>query len=316
VPRRRVAASVPQREAEGNEQRKRKTRRMPKSAMAELTAFSSMGQAQRWYNNVLENNRMHLVYFDESGNSGTNLHDSEQPIFVLGALIVPEACWQAVEKDLENAVRVHFPELADAGAEIHAGDLRGSRGHFKGLPIDKRVGLRNDWLAIAQKHSLKFVYRSIEKRRFHQWLHETFGVGVSINPHIAAFPLVAMVVNRFLENAPALGMFISDENKEIVRDVEKSIRQLRLTSGPLRLSQVIEKGFFIDSAKSRILQLCDMCVLHARKHEEAKTNLGATTKPIDTEGIVLIQPLVIRGKEQLGDVLAWLKEEQQKAGKK
>jgi hypothetical protein len=38
---------------------------------------------------------MHLVYFDESGNSGNNLNDAEQPIFVLGALIVPETCWQS-----------------------------------------------------------------------------------------------------------------------------------------------------------------------------------------------------------------------------
>ena len=28
---------------------------------------------------------MHLVYFDESGNSGNNLNDADQPIFVLGA---------------------------------------------------------------------------------------------------------------------------------------------------------------------------------------------------------------------------------------
>ena len=48
-----------------------------------------------------------------------------------------------------------------------------------------------------------------------------------------------------------LGMFISDENKEIVRDVEKSIKVLRGMEGTLRLSQIVEKGFFIDSAKSR-----------------------------------------------------------------
>lgn len=102
-------------------------------------------------------------------------------------------------------------------------------------------------------------------------------------------------------------MFISDENKEIVRDLEKSIRQLRLGSGPLRLSQIIEKGFFIDSAKSRILQLCDMCVLHAREKEEVAA--GGVAKPFDEEGIKLIEPLILRGNEQIWDVIAWLKEE-------
>ena len=131
--------------------------------------------------------------------------------------------------------------------------------------MPQRVALRDAWLKVAHAHGLKFVYRSIEKKRYQKWMHETFGVGIAINPHVAAFPLVSMVVNGYLAQLQVRGMFISDENKEIVRDVEKSIRQLRLTSGPLRLSQIIEKGFFIDSAKSRILQLCDMCVLHARE---------------------------------------------------
>ena len=52
---------------------------------------------------------MHLIYFDESGNSGTNLADPQQPVFVLGALIVPENAWQAVETDLERSLDRHLP---------------------------------------------------------------------------------------------------------------------------------------------------------------------------------------------------------------
>lgn len=254
---------------------------------------------------------MHLVYFDESGNSGNNLNDPEQPIFVLGALIVPESCWQAVESELEGRLSETFPAIAAGGIEVHAGDLRGSRGCFKDVPVNSRVALRDAWLNIAHAHALKFVFRSIDKKRYQKWMHSTFGVGVSINPHVAAFPLVSMVVNQHLANERALGMFISDENKEIVRDVEKSIRQLRLAGGPLRLSQIIEKGFFIDSSKSRILQLCDMCVLQARKKVE--TEAGAATKPFDTRGIELLEPLILRGNEQFADVIAWLKQQQDTA---
>ena len=34
---------------------------------------------------------LHLVDLGESANTGTNLNDTEQPIFLLAALIVPEA---------------------------------------------------------------------------------------------------------------------------------------------------------------------------------------------------------------------------------
>jgi hypothetical protein len=252
---------------------------------------------------------LHLVYLDESGNTGTNLNDTEQPIFLLAALIVPEATWQPLERDLEQAIVRHVPTMAD-GHEVHATDLRGGKGAFKGISINTRIALRDEWLQTARKYDLKVVYRAIAKRRYQTWLHATFGTAFLINPHVAAFPMVARVIDEYLAGLPdkPLGMFISDENKEIVRDVEKSIKVLRGLEGSLRLSQVVEKGFFIDSAKSRPLQLCDLCALSARKKEERKA--GIPGKFIDDSGIKLLEPLIFRGNESLQNVLAWLSEQQ------
>lgn len=111
---------------------------------------------------------MHLIYLDESGNSGNNLGDPQQPIFVLGALVVPEACWLALEKDLE------------------------------------------------------------------------------------------LILAPFKERS-------------------------------------VKKGFFIDSRKSLILQLADLCTYQARKHEERK--LGLKARSIDDGGIERLEPLIFRGKE-------------------
>lgn len=143
-------------------------------------------------------------------------------------------------------------------------------------------------------------------------MHRTFGTGVAINPHIAAFALVARVVDDWLKSLPdsPLGIFISDENKEIVRDVEKSIRVLRGIEGTLKLGRVIEKGFFIDSSKSVILQLCDVCALTLRKKEEAEA--GLRDNPLHHSGIALLDPLIHRGDEALQDVLAWISAEQKK----
>lgn len=253
---------------------------------------------------------MQLIYFDESGNSGNNLADTEQPVFVLGALLVPSTEWQNIELQLEASLAAHFPDEDFTDVEIHAADLRGNRGRFRNVPPEKRILLRDAWLRIAQSFKLRFVYRSIEKRRYLKWLIETFGHGVVINPHVAAFALLSTVINDHLSKQNDFGIFISDENKEVVRDLEKSIRQLRLTSGPLQLTKVIEKGFFIDSASSRVLQLCDLCVLHARKREER--NLGIPPKPFDTVGIEILESFVMTGIEQWQDVLNWLKDEQTK----
>jgi len=41
--------------------------------------------------NVVEDYQMNLVYIDESGNTGLNLKDPQQPVFLLAAMILPES---------------------------------------------------------------------------------------------------------------------------------------------------------------------------------------------------------------------------------
>ena len=255
---------------------------------------------------------MHIIYFDETGNTGTNLRDPQQPVFVLGALIVPEETWQALEAALQAAVEESFGPSRPEDFEVHGTELRNGRGHFHGLPVSERLAFRDRWLTLATEHGLKFVYRAIEKTRFRRWAEGTFGSGVQINPYVVAFPLVSRVVDEYLAARPGrpLGIFVFDENKEVARDVEKSLRVLRGVESPLRLGRIVEKGFFIDSRKSLLLQLCDVCAFSARKKEERE--LGLPAKEIDTGGIERLEPLIHRGNEAIWDVIAWVMEEREK----
>jgi hypothetical protein len=216
---------------------------------------------------------------------------------------------------LQAAIEKSFPTPCPEDFEIHATEISNPRhGYFRQFPIAHRLEFRDQWFRIAQKHSLKFIYRAISKKRFADWSYHTFGSGVAINPHVAAFPLVARVVDDLLKSlhGSPLGIFISDENREVVRDVEKAIRFFRGAEGVLKLGQIIEKGFFIESEKSLVLQLCDLCVYSARRKEEKKA--GLKIKAIDEGGIPLIEPLIHVGDERLRDVNTWL-EQQQKKGR-
>jgi hypothetical protein len=253
---------------------------------------------------------MFLIYFDESGNSGNNLADVQQPVFVLGALIVPETAWQSIESDLEACLNKHLPPPRDGRFEIHAGDLRQGTGHFKGVPVSKRVEIRDDWLNVAVKYRLKFIYRPITKSRYERWMKASLGSNIIINPHLPAFALVAQVVNSYLRSLSkdALGIIISDDNREVVDDLERFLKLLRGASGTIRLDRIIEKGFFIDSRKSLLIQLADVCTLHARKDEERK--IGLPPKTIDDRGIEIVKGLVHRGDESFADVIQWLQQVQ------
>lgn len=249
---------------------------------------------------------MHLVYFDESGNTGHNLNDPQQPVFLLGALMVPAKCWQKLEMDLLASFVKHFPDLAKNELEVHATDIRNGSGNFKGKSRELRFALRDEWLDIAKHHCLKFVARPVVKKKFERYIVGRLGTALKMNPYLATFHLLATVVNDFLLKEGSLGLFISDENKQVYSEVEKALRVLRTTDGPLKLSQVIEKGFFIDSSKSRVLQLCDMFCLYVRKHFEAQLIEGKTVKAADQVAITKSLALTVKGEERFSEVLDWL----------
>jgi hypothetical protein len=249
---------------------------------------------------------MHLIYLDESGNTGVDFTDPHQPIFVLGALLVPEERWLPLETDLTALIDRFYPQPRPADFELHATELVNPRGYFRQFTVAQRLEFYREILRVAAQHQLRFVYRSIVKRNFARWLTNAFGSGVLINPHVAAFALVAQVIQEHLKSLPGapLGIFISDDNREVSPDVEKSIRVLRRDSSKLRLGQIIEKGFFIDSRTSLPLQVCDLCTYAARRREERQA--GMPVKPLDQQCIAWLDPLVHNGNESLRDVLAWL----------
>ena len=168
--------------------------------------------------------------------------------------------------------------------EVHGAQLVNPRkgDFFRDHAVATRLQLYRDWMGVAQRDNLKIFYRAIVKKRYARWLQNTLGAGVLINPHIAAFAFLAQVINEHLQRLkpPSLGIFISDENREVVKDIEKSIRALRLDSSSLRLACVVEKGFFIESHQSLLLQLCDLCAYSLRKKEEEKIGREPSIGPI------------------------------------
>lgn len=230
---------------------------------------------------------MHLIYLDESGNSGLNLNDPQQPIFTLCAMVVDEAKWQRLETDLKAVLDKRLPKWnAIDDFEVHAVDLRRGAGAFAGVIIADRIAFRDEWMQVGVRHGVRLVHRSVTKKAYHAWLVKEFGSGVVINPHVAAFALVSRCVDNYLQtlSGPPLGIFISDENKETVVDVEKSVKLLRGVQGALRLGRIVEKGFFIDSRKSFPLQLCDLFTLSLKKQAE-HIRLQVPLKPVDVSGI-------------------------------
>ena len=104
-----------------------------------------------------------------------------------------------------------------------------------------------------------------------------------------------------------LGLLIIDEQKENLDYAERSLRTLRLDSKSiLKTTNIIEKGFFIDSSKSFALQLIDLAAYYIRKYEEDK--LKRKVSDIDKQTFDKIQKLISIGVgSNIGDILEWVK---------
>jgi hypothetical protein len=254
---------------------------------------------------------VHLIYFDESGNSGNNLGDTEAPVFVLCALCVPADEWQDIETELTNLRSALLPDFASKDLEVHAKDIvNPAKKHpFFTQPADLRLKLFEVWMGVAKARKLTVFYKAIVKKRYARWLKDSFDTKVQINPQVAAFVFLAHVINEYLSSRKprSLGIFISDENREVVTDIEEAIRVLRISRSRLRLSQIVEKGFFIESRKSLLLQLCDLCTFSVRKREEEK--IGRRISQTNRSLASLADPLVYRGREATTDAIAWLQKQ-------
>ncbi|MCF7222884.1 DUF3800 domain-containing protein [Marilutibacter chinensis] len=86
---------------------------------------------------------MHFFYLDESGDTGANLEDAQQPIFVLGGVNLRDEGWNTTYAALSDVITGYFGGTLPTGFELHGCELLSPNGEgpFAGHPIDRRLQL-------------------------------------------------------------------------------------------------------------------------------------------------------------------------------
>lgn len=252
---------------------------------------------------------MYLIYLDESGNTGLNLKDRQQPIFVLGAIAIHKSDWFRLENAFNEITRQFFSPAELENFELHAIDLKSGRNAFKNLTFQKQLEFRNSMIDLLVDNHIELIYQRIIKTKFASFCEKEYGKGIRVNPYIMALPFICMELESYLESkeTDTLGMMIFDEQKENLNDVEKSLRTLRLDPDSLlQTNRIIEKGFFVDSSKSYALQLVDLVTYYIRKYEEHK--LGIEVSPYDQQIFPKLKKLIWKkNKTNPSDIFEWVK---------
>lgn len=253
---------------------------------------------------------MNLVYIDDTGNTGLNLKDSQQPIFVLAAIVVHSSKWFAMEKEFYDILKGYFGKELPEDFELKAVNLRSGANYFKGLSMENRLAIRDRMFELLLSYEIPIIYRRIIKSKFEEFCEKQYGPGIKINPYVMALPFVCMEIDNYLKqkNPAELGMLIFDEQKESFNEAEKSLKTLRLDPNSLlKTTNLIEKGFFVDSKKSFALQLTDIVAFYARKYEEYK--FKKPVSELDKQTFDTLKRLIPEGRQtKIEDIHEWIKQ--------
>lgn len=118
---------------------------------------------------------MYLTYFDDTGGTGRNYSDPQQPVQGLCSVSIDEAIWRDVERGCRLVVAEHFPAeadgfLASVDFELHASAIYQGSGAFRRKTFEERLRLLNDIVEVIIAHRLPVLGVYIERRERRRYL--------------------------------------------------------------------------------------------------------------------------------------------------
>lgn len=211
---------------------------------------------------------MYLVYTDEAGNTGLR-KDPDQPIHMIGALIVEAAQVPAINEAVMAALCDVAPEVDVHEWEIHGAEIFSGKGRFKDLSPDQRIALANALLGLLEKHDVVVGYAAVDKLASKAKLH----------PHELAFGLLAERLQDWLNDRRSLGLIIADENHEVQKFVIAAMRRYQQAGWNfgrrgVPMNRIIDTVHFIQSIDNRVLQLADLATYFLCKAQRLRDDLA------------------------------------------
>lgn len=225
---------------------------------------------------------MHLLYVDESGETGVDLHTKEQPVFVMAGLAVSDEKWRKTEGFVAVAVSKALGEELPDGFELHACDLLAPAGcgFFEGMDRDRRNALALDLLEIvAERHQL-FI-SAIHKKRLVELPPPTTPWDAAWDvPWQIGFAVVLTMFEDFLQGpntgVTSRGLVIVDHHPQYLDVVRQHSFARRQAPGWRRIKKVIEVGYSIESHANPLIQLTDLVAFVVRKAAELELGYGTS----------------------------------------
>lgn len=196
---------------------------------------------------------MYLAYMDECGNTGLNA-DPDQPIHLLGCLLVKEDKVRPLEEAIAEITAKHFAEHSKHDRfEWHGTDLYGGKGFFRDTKPQQRIDAVTDLFAAVTEHGAAFGYSGVDK----------IASFAKDHPHRICFTLLVERLEPWLKSRNERCLLVADENNEVgqtlITDME--IFKTRSTTWgykQVKVESIVDSVHYVKSFNNRIVQATDV----------------------------------------------------------
>lgn len=229
---------------------------------------------------------MHFFYLDESGDTGGNLADAGQPIFVLGGLSVADKKWNNTKESLDKIISDYFKGIVPANFELHATELLSPAGEgpFSGHAITDRLTLVRRLLELLDELGHNAHFFAIDKSKVVANECDFATPYNAKTPYLIAFDYLITYINWHVKEnlgQSARGMLVLDEKPEHHASIESIVHHRRFNVPAVqKVKWIVEFSYPVDSKKNPMIQLSDLVVLCIRRFMEIELGYKPTTPKI------------------------------------
>lgn len=204
---------------------------------------------------------MYMLYADESGNTGTDLDNNEQPIFVLSGILVNEENWHFINNYF-NEEKVKIWELLTTN-EIHTADIFSPRRKsvFRQKNWQDNFKILEQLIDLIIELDISALYIAIDKKNFKKSINSIFENTIKIDPYIYSFRLLYDNVSNVLCKKEGRGIIFLDDILTIPKQLHDIYPVISKNNNTM-----IEEAIFVKSNSTNFIQIADVFAFYIEKY--------------------------------------------------
>lgn len=205
---------------------------------------------------------MYLMYVDESGSTGTDYNNKQQPFFILAGVCIKDENWHPVNDFFECEKNKIYPDFKDI--EIHTNELFNSNQNsafYKNYWKDN-FNILEKLVELIICLDIQVLQVTVHKKSY----KKHFGNHIIVDPYLYSYAILYQYFNDGMFSLNDYGIVFCDELRKIENDIEFLYPKLKNKN-----KNILEKTFYLNSKKNNFIQIADLCAFYINKYNCIKT---------------------------------------------